>query len=218
MTVPTRDTTARPSDTQLDARQAALQTEAAAVLADLDLFAVLGRVGSPVLTGSVALGLMVWRDIDVTTLCPELEVATVLDALRTLAAHDRVRQIQFRNDTGAWNVDPAYPDGLYLGVDYQTAAGDEWKLDLWFIVEGTIQFDLVHVEALPPRLTPETRLAILRIKDVWHRHPTYRSEVRSYDIYEAVLDHGVRTPDAFAAYLAARAPAGGERLSRPIAG
>ena len=211
MTVPTGDPTSEPSDGQLVARQAALQTEAAGVLADLDLFAVLGRTGRPVLTGSVALGLMVWRDIDVTTLCRKLEVATALEPLRALASHRRVRQVQFRNDTGAWNVDPAYPDGLYLGLDYRTAGGDDWKLDLWFILEGTTQFDLEHVVALPPRLTPETRLAILRIKDVWHRRPTYRAEVRSYDIYAAVLDHGVRTPEAFAAYLAARAQAGGKR-------
>ncbi len=209
MTMPAGDATARPSDGQLVARQAVLQTEAAAVLADLDLFAVLGRTGRPVVTGSVALGLMVWRDIDVTTRCPELEIATVLDALRTLASHGRVRQVRFRNDTGVWNVDPAYPDGLYLGVDYRTATGDEWKLDLWFILEGTIQFDLEHVEALPPRLTPETRLAILRIKDAWRRHAE-PSGVRSFDVYEAVLDRGIRTPAEFAAYLEARASTHGQ--------
>jgi hypothetical protein len=187
-------------------RQAALQAEAASVLADLDLFSVLGRAGRPVQTGSVALGLMVWRDIDVTILCPRLEVATVLEPHCALASHRGVRQVQFRNDTGAWNVDPAYPDGLYLGVDYGTAGGHDWKLDLWFLLEGTTQYDLRHIETLPPRLTPVTRLAILRIKDAWYTRPAYRSQVRSYDIYEAVLDHGVRTPAEFEAHLAARSP------------
>lgn len=203
------DVTAQPSDEQLVARQAALQTEAAAVLADLDLFAVLGRTGRPVLTGSVALGLMVRRDIDVTTLCPGLSVATVTEPWRTLAGHDRVRQVRFRDDTGAWNTDPAYPDGLYLGIDYRTATGDDWTLDLWFLLQGTTQFDLEHVIALPPRLTPTTRLAILRIKDAWLRHAD-PSGVRSFDIYEAVLDRSVRTPDEFAAYLASRALKSGQ--------
>ena len=56
-----------------------------------------------------------------------------------------------------------------------------------------------------PRLTPETRLAVLRIKDAWFRRPEYRSTVRGYDIYEAVLDHGVRTERDFEAYLSRRA-------------
>jgi hypothetical protein len=54
------------------------------------------------------------------------------------------------------------------------------------------------------RLTDETRLAILWIKDAWHRLPSYRTSVLSIDIYDAVLEHGVRTPGAFARYLGER--------------
>lgn len=57
------------------------------------------------------------------------------------------------------------------------------------------------LERCARELTPETRLAILRIKDIWHRHPTYRHTVLGVDVYTAVLNHGVRSPDAFAAYL-----------------
>jgi len=69
-------------------------------------------------------------------------------------------------------------------------AGDEWTLDIWFIHEDSQQFDLVHLESLPPRLTDEKRLAILRIKEACLGRPWYSS----YGIYVAVLDHGVRTP------------------------
>ena len=58
-------------------QQQALQDEAAAVLADLDLLQLLQEVGRPVQVGSVALGLMVARDIDVTVLCPVLETAAI---------------------------------------------------------------------------------------------------------------------------------------------
>lgn len=54
------------------------------------------------------------------------------------------------------------------------------------------------------RLTPETRLAILWIKDVWHRRPEYRTSVTSMYLYTAVLDHGVRDPDGFGAWLSDR--------------
>ncbi len=189
------------TDAALVARESALQAEAARVLADLDLLARLGSVGRPILTGSVALGLMAWRDIDVTTLCPLLAVEPVFEIGRSLAAHPRLRRLGFRNDTGSWNVDPDYPDGLYWSLDYRAPDGEAWNLDLWFLAEGTRQFDLDHLASIPPRLTPEARLAILRIKDAWHARPSYRTTVHSYDIYQAVLDHGVRTPEAFEAYL-----------------
>ena len=195
-------------DADLLVRQDMLKAEATGVLEDLDLFERLGTVGRPVQTGSLALGLMVWRDIDVTVLCPALAVAPIFEALRPFALHQNVRRLQFRNDTGHWNADPAYPDGLYWGVDYRAQPGSDWKLDLWFLREGTTQFDLQHIESLPLRLTPESRLAILRIKDVWHQRPEYGSAVRSYDIYEAVLDHDVRTLEGFEAYLARRSRRG----------
>ncbi len=196
------------TDADLVAREAALQAEAAVVLADLDLVARLGSVGRPILTGSVALGLMAWRDIDVTTLCPVLAVDPVFEIGRSLAAHPGLRRLGFRNDTGSWNVDPDYPDGLYWSLEYRLPDGEPWNLDLWFLLEGTRQFDLDHLASIPPRLTPEARLAILRIKDAWQARPAYRTTVRSYDIYQAVLDHGVRTPEAFEAFLLRREPTG----------
>lgn len=51
------------------------------------------------------------------------------------------------------------------------------------------------------RLTPETRLTILRLKSIWHVSPSYRDTVTSVDIYDAVLDHGVVTKEEFDEYL-----------------
>jgi hypothetical protein len=191
------------TDKALLARQDGRQAAAVAVLADLGLMGLLRRVGRPVQTGSYALGLMVARDIDVTTLCPALHVAAVFDLGRTLATHPRVWRVTFRNDTGAWRTEGEYPDGLYWMVEYVADGGDAWKLDLWFIREGTTQFDLEHIRTLPARLDDERRAAILRIKEARRDSPGSES-MPSYRVYEAVLDHGIRTPDEFEAYLAAR--------------
>src|SRR5207249_8605544 len=40
------------------------------------------------------------------------------------------------------------------------------------------------------------------VKDVWHRMPGYPDEISGMEIYTAVLDHGVRTPEEFAGWLA----------------
>jgi hypothetical protein len=67
----------------------------------------------------------------------------------------------------------------------------------------TYQAELVR------RLDPETRLAILWIKSLWAESPerrdvAYGRDVASIDLYDAVLEHAVRTPEAFDASLAAR--------------
>ena len=54
------------------------------------------------------------------------------------------------------------------------------------------------------KLAPETRLAILWIKDAWHRLPSYPDLVGGVDVYNAVLEHGVRTPKQFGRYLRRR--------------
>lgn len=149
-------------------RQRALQEEAAAVLDDLELLPLLQTLGDPVKVGSVALGLMVARDIDLTILCPELDAGRVFEVVQPLVAHPRVRELRFRNDTGHWNDDSNFTRST-----------------------------LSTSSLLPPRLTPEARLAILRIKDDCLGRPWYSS----HHITTAVLDHGVRTTQAFRAHL-----------------
>jgi hypothetical protein len=167
-------------------RQHELQAEAEDVLTSLDLLAHLEGLGTPVRVGSAALGLMVRRDIDITVIVPKLDMRPVAALGSHLATHRDVRVVQIRDDSGHWNTDPNYPDGLYLGVKY----GREWNLDLWFVDDPTRQPDLHHAATFPPRLTDETRAAILRIK---HDFPDYRS----LELYEAVLDGGARTVDDY---------------------
>lgn len=83
----------------------------------------------------------------------------------------------------------------------QSEADENWELDIWFIHEDTRQPDMLHLETIPPHLTPETRLAILTIKDVWRRTPDYGKQVSSYGVCTAVLDHDARTPADFERYL-----------------
>jgi hypothetical protein len=181
-------------------QQDGLQAEAEEVNEDLGLDEALGRLGDPVRVGSTALGLMVRRDLDVTVVCPRLDEGVheaVAGIGARLAVHERVRQVRFRNDTGAWNTDPGYPDGLYLGLDYRSPRGHRWSLDIWFVDEPDRQPDLAHLRTLPQRLTAEAREAILLIKHAYADSPEYGRGVRSWDVYRSVLDDGVRTVDGF---------------------
>ena len=92
----------------------------------------------------------------------------------------------------------------YYSVRWETAAGDEWKIDISFWLTDAPRDYPPYTERLKRQLTDETRLAILWIKDIWHRLPTYPDEGGAFDVYEAVLRGGVRTPEQFDAYLRER--------------
>jgi hypothetical protein len=181
-------------------RQDQLVAETSVVSSDLKLEKLLISAGKPVRVGSAALGLMVRRDLDITVVCPELGAAaqeTVAQIGARLALHERVWRVEFRNDTGSWNADPSYPDGLYLGLGYRSPQGHGWNLDIWFVDEPERQPDLDHVRTIPGRLTPDARAAILQIKHEWKDRAEYGKSVRGYDVYRSVLDDGVRTPEEF---------------------
>ena len=195
----------------LQERQAALQAEAKVVIAELDLRSVLGRVGHVRLVGSAVTGLMVWRDLDVHVLAPSLSARSAWAAMAPLAAHPRMHEVRYINqaDRRSFLGDPR-DDRFYFQLFYQTSAHDEWKLDVSFWLAGDGREDEVTYQAeLVRRLDPETRLAILWIKSLWAESPqrrdvAYGRDVSSIDLYDAVLEHAVRTPEAFDAYLAAR--------------
>jgi hypothetical protein len=53
-------------------------------------------------------------------------------------------------------------------------------------------------------ITDEQRAAVLRIKDVWFRLPSYPDQIGGQEIYTAVVDDAVRTPEQFRSWLADR--------------
>lgn len=185
--------------TDLIQAQNRLQAEADAVVRDLRLEELLGPLGRPVRVGSSAMGLMVRRDIDITVICPRLD-APVLEAFAGVAAHlmrnsAAVESVRFRNDSGAWNKEPAkYPDGFYLGLTVRAGNDALWTLDIWAVDRPERQPDLAHLETLLPRLTHAHRRSILEIKQVLAERP---QRPPSALVYEAVVDDGIETVEQF---------------------
>jgi hypothetical protein len=183
-------------------RQNLLQAESRQVLAELDLIACLNRLGHAEHVGSSVSGLMVWRDLDVGARCPGPSAERVFETLQPIMTHPRVHEVLYQEETG-----PRSPSGepqdqrYYFVLRYTTAANQRWKIDVSIWLTDAPRNQLRHLDYLAEQLTEETRLAILWIKDVWHQLPTYTNEVGGTDIYTAVLEHGVRTPAQFAAYL-----------------
>lgn len=183
-------------------RQDLLQAEAREVLAELSLMPYLSQLGQAEQVGSSVSGLMVWRDLDVGARCPGPSADRVFETLRPILTHPGVHEVLYQEETGprspsGWPQDQRY----YFVIRYTTPAGYSWKIDVSVWLTDAPRNQLRYLEYLARNLTDETRLAILWIKDVWHQLPVYPAEISGIDIYTAVLDHGVRTPEQFAAYL-----------------
>lgn len=186
------------------ARQLQLQAEAAAVAEEMNLNELLKTAGTPIKVGSAALGLMTWRDLDMTVVCSKLDIAAISGIASQLMANPGVRHMEFINDTGSWNTDPVYPDGYFIGLKVQCKNGNDWELDIWFVDEPEKQPDLQHIRTMPGRLSPSAIVSILSIKTVWASRIEYGKQVKSFDIYSAVLDDHVRTPAEFEQWLKSR--------------
>ena len=82
--------------------------------------------------------------------------------------------------------------------------GKTWRIDLTLWLHDAHRNVTGRHRELRERIAPEQRSAVLRIKDAWHRWPTYPDQVSGLDIYTTVIDDGVRTPLQFATWLASR--------------
>jgi hypothetical protein len=189
------------SDDELLRRQSALQAEAATLLTDLG-----GVLGPVALAGSYVSGLMAWRDLDVMRLVgADFSPRDVLGLLARLVEVPGVVGYACHDERGARSPTGERRDERYHLPVTVARDGVEWRIDfsLW-LHDDHANVTAWH-EDLRERITPDERLAVLRIKDVWHRRPEYPDLVGGTDIYAAVLDSGVRSPEAFAAWLEARA-------------
>ncbi|GAA0730261.1 hypothetical protein GCM10008905_31330 [Clostridium malenominatum] len=182
--------------------QSDLQMEASELEKLLNLNELLQRVGEPIRVGSSALGLMVWRDLDITVVCNDLNIEKIADIAKDLMASPYVRELKFKNDTDTWNEEPhIYPDGFYFSLKCKSNTNHIWKVDIWFVDQPERQPDLKHIKTIPSKLTPEKKEIILRIKKTWAEKPEYGRIVTSYLIYKAVLDENIKSLDEFNLYL-----------------
>jgi len=183
-----------------------MQLDADEVIRVLNLNERLGKVGQPIRVGSSAMGLMVRRDIDITVVCAALDKNTLADFAEIGASlmqrTDYVTAVRFRNDTGQWNAEPEkYPDGLYLGLSVTMPDSFAWTVDIWLVDRPERQPDLAHLSTLLPRLSDIDRSIILEIKHALARSEQPPDRLPSVLVYEAVMDHGIKTAAEFESWL-----------------
>ncbi len=221
------------SDDELHTRQARLQAEAATLLSHPRWLATFADLGQPLVTGSYVSALMCWREIDVMLLGgPEFSPDDMLDLLRRVVAFPGVVGFDYHDERGprsptgevrderyhatiTLDAVPAAPTPAAIPAPIPTAIPapptsalptGPWRIDLSVWLHDDHANVTAWHEALRDSITDEQRRAVLSIKDVWHRLPSYPDEVGGLDVYTAVVEHGIRTPQEFGAWLAAVRP------------
>jgi hypothetical protein len=189
------------TDEDLLARQDALQEQGREMLARLDLDALVADVGPLLVTGSFVSGLMSWREVDVMVLAGrDFSPQDVMGLMARVVARPGVTGLEYRDERGARCVTDQVRDERYH-VTLTVEDTDRWQVDLTLWLHDLHRNVTRWHEELRERITAEQRVAVLRIKDHWHRQPGYPDHVGGLDIYTAVVDDGVRTLAEFAAWL-----------------
>jgi hypothetical protein len=193
------------SDNELAARQSALQAEAAELLDELDRSGVFADIGPVEVTGSYISNLMCWRDLDVMLLVgPDYSPRDVLNFVTRVMELTGVVGFDYRDERGARSPTGLLKEDRYhLPVLVERTAGT-WRLDLTLWLHDLHENVTAWHRALRDKITDQQRAAVLRIKDVWFRRPSYPDLIGGFDIYTAVIEEGVRTPEQFRSWLADR--------------
>lgn len=159
------------------------------ILEQLDLINRWSRIGKPFLLGSVKMGLVWKRDIDMNVYCEKPEEALGNGVMSEIASLTGVEKIEFHNflDT---------PDmGLYWKIFCRDDENELWTLDNWLLSfdhpDAGLGEDLA--ERIIEVLTPEIRRRIIMIKS----QLKMGDGIRGVDIYRGVIQGKVENAEEF---------------------
>ena len=163
------------------------------VIEELDLLGRWSRCGHPVPVGAVTFGLVVNRDIDLNIYSKEPEVRRGFRVISEIAVMPGVLKVRYSNCLES--VD----QGLYWQIRYRDRLGDTWTVDNWLVSEDHPHAGLLEtlIARMQKVLSTEQRKIILQIKEAVQTE----LRARGIDIYEAVIEDGVKSPREFAVWM-----------------
>lgn len=179
----------------------ALKQEALSIIEDLELFALLAPYGYAQLVGSVALDLIVKRDIDIHVLSPNPDlIAQATEITKRAIENQTIKQIRLACYR---NMPPNGAQALLITLEDFSGPSGLWSIDIWLTTDKAVT-GIEKTEKLQEQLTAAQRKIIMQIKTALHQKKLL-SQGMSTKVYQAVIEHGVTTPQGFFAYLKQKA-------------
>ncbi len=176
----------------------ALRADADALLQRYGLLDMLRVHGKPRISGSYAMRLMTWRDLDIYLAMPEVSVERFLELGQKIATTLRPRKASFTDHVNFPSTEGIA--GLYWGIHTGMLNDGGWKIDLWGVPADVASERVAYCDKIDAAMTNEMRRHVLAIKHVVCRHPRYRDTVTSQDVYDAVMTGGATTVEEFWSY------------------
>lgn len=182
----------------------ALKTTAEKLLAESKLVAILAPLGQVEITGSLRLGLMYRKDIDLLVISEAVGRKKAVEAAKSLLDDGYFQTVELMDYQQFPEYD--FPLGFYFGLRVPIE-GEDWKLDVWYLRpdEAYTQLVLTSLARFEAELArhPLKTATVLEIKACYFDGVKYRDGVKSIDIYRAVFDANVANLEDFRKYLAA---------------
>jgi hypothetical protein len=186
-----------PSIEWLRNEQARLRSQADSMLGATKILEVITKHGQlQPIEGSYKYELMMYPDIDVQVLSNEITKQDFANLLADIALHPAVKSISTADTINFNLAKRPMPMGYWIGLDIPFE-NDRWGIDCWFQQPdwGSEQVN-DYAEKLQ-NLDQSAKDAILAIKYELIRNGTYGKECLSNDVYDAVLEHGIRSIEDF---------------------
>ena len=165
-----------------------IRQNAKQVIKSLEIFKVFQKYGSLFFTGSYALDLMTWNDIDMQLVAKDgLHLKQAFSEIFShFLNHDafiKSKVIHFHGD-----FKPMMPRGLYLGLEvFFQELGGVWKLDLWVLQQKDFDKNRAFIKEIENLLTPKTRDLILEMKHEMMSGNYRVPQLGSYELYKALI-------------------------------
>ena len=188
-----------------------LKEEALALLTETGAMDVLQSFGEPHFYGGYKLNVMAWCEVDIALIMDPLTAARVYSLLGALdeclhpAEAFLMNQLDHRYRRGPGNS---------FHLDLRTEPSEDhgcWKLDMFCRAPSASGYSDAFGDRIEAELDDDKRRAIIEIKERFHHHPGYRTGVwvhhqpdhffSSSDVYDAVIQDGIRSYDEFSDYI-----------------
>ncbi|MGY5874776.1 MAG: hypothetical protein RTU30_03425 [Candidatus Thorarchaeota archaeon] len=168
--------------------EGSLKREAEQIIEDLDIMDYLNSYGEARVVGSVALDLIVKKDIDIHVLLKlKKPLAFAMELSPILLDRNEIREVRV--------TDYSERSSIKVTIDDYPGLTGSWSIDFWLTSDpATTGFE--STDQLNQTLTEEQRQIILELK--WHYHlQGLLRDGMSSRIYESVVNSDVKTIEEF---------------------
>ena len=181
-----------------------IKDNATQILCNLGLVDKIKKIGTLYYTGSYALDLMTWNDIDLQIVLPQgvNPMAALGDLFKEVSCNPdflEAKIVHFKN-----NYKRKMPRGVYLNIKIDSPSlGGIWKIDVWVLDKEDFDKNISLLQELRSKMTPELREFILECKHAIMQGQDRMPQMSSHLLYQAILLEGMRDKKDLTAYFSA---------------